>query len=1003
MNFPPAVEQWRPLVAKYFPANLVDKALWTIQYESGGNPTIPGDNGVAHGLFQIQDNNAFMGRPTAEWLNDPENNIVYAANQLGAASGNFSAWGENNTYNGQTFGALGNHPFPGNGASGMTVASGGANGFVPAGWTWVDNPVFQGGGYWLKENGLVWNGQVTKSPKGTDIYGGAETPQQAVARLTGVWPNGTPYVTGDYATDATAAASSANAQRTRADITNPTPDSAASVAATIRGQDIGAETTRRGQDITAATTQRGQDITTGTAANGQAVTQRGQDLDYQARLAQIAQSKYDSDLRYQQGMAAATNEQQKQQIEAQWYAEQAAIEQMKNQTTLLLGQQSNQVKQYGDELNHAYQMGTLGLDTDKFIADMATRPRNLPALFMMQRGYTPDWQTMINGGTPAQGQALVPVNPMSAWTGTTKPVDFTQPLVNPYTDRVGAAMQAGIAASHQANPFISATPRASYTPPSATLPPQVPGYTPPPQVTPPAASGSPASPSSGGFNWDSVRLGEYGVDNRAIPNSANSWTGYTGGAGPSSVSDYGGWNVVNSATGRPWDANTPIGPSSMITLNRAMASGAGVPPPATQVAQPGSGLQTPSGIQGPPAEQGGGPGGLSPRIPGVRLPNLQGATVPGILLHMAYGGMTRARNLMVGDAAAPDPNAGGALPEIIQNPTGAPLNVIPNQQNVQAAMPAPDPVAQMNQVLMGLGKRVPMRRFALGTPGTFGSGSVPTGMDPNAPKPGDPMGRTWGQWSGGNYFSSPPPAQAAPTYQWDTPLPGKQGWGTKGGPPPVATPNQSWDTGPTTPIAPVSYGSDTQSHVLPAGTTTVFGAPTNSPVTNLPYGNDNQTHALPPAPAPVINPTPTPGVVTPPAPVSGLTNQAAQNTYNQLGMGGYWVPNSNNSYANSQPSPMPQALATLAAYGFPVAPSLYSAATGSDMPRNDLANAFNRLGGGILPSLQTLNAMSGSEQDLYGPGYAQGIVGVPWSDLVQYIAQGTKGLGNAAEARGAFA
>src|SRR3990167_2092161 len=47
-----AVERWRAPVAKVFPAELVDKALYVIQHESGGHPQIPGDGGRAFGLFQ---------------------------------------------------------------------------------------------------------------------------------------------------------------------------------------------------------------------------------------------------------------------------------------------------------------------------------------------------------------------------------------------------------------------------------------------------------------------------------------------------------------------------------------------------------------------------------------------------------------------------------------------------------------------------------------------------------------------------------------------------------------------------------------------------------------------------------------------------------------------------------------------------------------------------------------------------------------------------------------
>ena len=113
MAYSPAVEKWRPLVEKYFPPELVDKALYVIQGESGGNATITGDGGNAIGLFQIHHGGSISGRPDAEVLLDPEQNIKYAAKQLGAASGNWAAWGENNLYEGKPFGALGNNPYPG--------------------------------------------------------------------------------------------------------------------------------------------------------------------------------------------------------------------------------------------------------------------------------------------------------------------------------------------------------------------------------------------------------------------------------------------------------------------------------------------------------------------------------------------------------------------------------------------------------------------------------------------------------------------------------------------------------------------------------------------------------------------------------------------------------------------------------------------------------------------------------------------------------------------------
>ena len=98
----------------------------------------------------------------------------------------------------------------------------------------------------------------------------------------------------------------------------------------------------------------------------------------------------------------------------------------------------------------------------------------------------------------------------------------------------------------------------------------------------------------------------------------------------------------------------------------------------------------------------------------------------------ADGGPTMARWLMTGDAPAKDPNAGGARPELIHNPTGAPLEIIRNpkttqwmQQNPQQAQRAQEWLGGMPQMQRRPMQRMsPMwgwmapqqvRRFALGT------------------------------------------------------------------------------------------------------------------------------------------------------------------------------------------------------------------------------------------------------------------------------------------------
>jgi hypothetical protein len=81
------VEQWRPLVAKYFPANQVENAMIILKNESGGDPyqISPTDD---HGLMQL--NCSFIGSKgaggwctwfgvTREQLKDPELNVRLAS------------------------------------------------------------------------------------------------------------------------------------------------------------------------------------------------------------------------------------------------------------------------------------------------------------------------------------------------------------------------------------------------------------------------------------------------------------------------------------------------------------------------------------------------------------------------------------------------------------------------------------------------------------------------------------------------------------------------------------------------------------------------------------------------------------------------------------------------------------------------------------------------------------------------------------------------------------
>ena len=112
MPYSANVEKWRPIVEKYFKPEDVDKALYVISGESGGNPLASGDGGSSIGLFQMNMSGGLGTGSTAEQLQDPEYNIKLAAQAVYGGSG-WGPWGEGRLYEGKPFGALGNNPYPG--------------------------------------------------------------------------------------------------------------------------------------------------------------------------------------------------------------------------------------------------------------------------------------------------------------------------------------------------------------------------------------------------------------------------------------------------------------------------------------------------------------------------------------------------------------------------------------------------------------------------------------------------------------------------------------------------------------------------------------------------------------------------------------------------------------------------------------------------------------------------------------------------------------------------
>ena len=77
------VEQWRPLVEKYFPPERVDEAMRVMWCESGGNPEAKNPASTATGLFQFLDGTWAWMSVMSGWDGysrlDPEANVAVAA------------------------------------------------------------------------------------------------------------------------------------------------------------------------------------------------------------------------------------------------------------------------------------------------------------------------------------------------------------------------------------------------------------------------------------------------------------------------------------------------------------------------------------------------------------------------------------------------------------------------------------------------------------------------------------------------------------------------------------------------------------------------------------------------------------------------------------------------------------------------------------------------------------------------------------------------------------
>ncbi len=643
--------------------------------------------------------------------------------------------------------------------------------------------------------------------------------------------------------------------------------------------------------------------TEGFAVDREGIAQRAAaaQMDYAASMARIQVEAQQAHNQYQIGMANAANDAERNAIQAWWNGKQVEIARMEDQTRRELGFQQNQISQFGAETDRAVGMGNLALENNKFIAEMARSPRDLFGLFMMQRGYTPDWDTMAAGGTPAQGQAIAPVNPMSAYAPTTSPVNF------------GAAAPA--------NPMAATT--GSYTPQpnqwlsgggggGVTMPQMPPvsafNYTP----TPATPAASPATTPVTDNRWGS---GTYQDPHGSTPTNvegADDWQSYsgirnetvaglgsgqmglftTGGAGTSKVGDYKDFRVGIGEGQWLDDPNYIIQPGQSVWLQRK-----------------------------------------------------------------AGGGPTRAPMLMTGDSPLPNPEAGGARPELIFNPTQAPLFIQPNPRSLQDVQRT----GQYKQMYDYMG------------PAHARQSAVPqAGRTPPVDPRKRPVSQVYDYMRAADQRANRHYAMGPAAYKQQ--LAADFGAVTRQGafvPQPRPRPLQT--VGAFAPQMGRALG----------------GAPALAPEPMLQPLNRASLLASRWRSAPARR-------------FGSFVPRFAlgtQGQYEATGMGSLYLPSSTNQHA--QGAALPTRMQMLADYGMPLSPALVAAATGGTAPTLNMGAAVTQgRQAGALPSLQTLGRQTKGETE-HTRGYYEGVAGVPWADLVDWLGKPTEFLRQAQRARAA--
>jgi hypothetical protein len=416
------------------------------------------------------------------------------------------------------------------------------------------------------------------------------------------------------------------------------------------------------------------------------------------------------------------------------------------------------------------------------------------------------------------------------------------------------------------------------------------------------------------------------------------------------------------------------------------------------------------------------------------LPTFGGTQyVPGVP-SFAEGseGMVNNPVFMTGDNPGENPFGGGAKPEIVVNPTQAPVAVLNNEQtkNLDFGNPMRNKFGNQSNLTQrisnifgdtnnrynptyprtggidpreGRAKPLPYNpgvERPMNPEGTFQDTRFRGDPDAPPPPPQGPIDINPGQFMGGNgrlanFWNDVNAYIQNPVWQPQVPT---QGTGYGGGSP-VFTQNPMTQWGlPIQGYYAYEFNNPNNFEQNPYQQADFGRPPTQGYSYQTPGGN-------PPA-GPYTGPfNPNDPTVAAwqqqmsnyqgmPAYGNGtIPRYAGGTTTNGDPTGPLTIPSSQNPWAANM-NYIPDRARMLMNQGMPMAPSTLNAISGNVNSPLNTASAVAQRGGGVLPSAQTLSGMTDSELKSL-QGFYEGPVGIGWTDIVDYITGATRGLGKA--------